>query len=197
MSLSQLLSIEALRTLQCQLRTLSDIVDMRVKALDQGYDTVPNNIDATIVNQHLLGCMMTLISGSPSGADLYQTVFNGWECDQTDNNKCAPYSLSIKAFNNKQFWITVKKTHTPDIQAEVCVEISNGLPVLHMSNEEFADNILHAFFKRDGVYVVPDNNINLQHVRTDEFYPGTNDYETVKFSHARLGLHHSLQESDS
>jgi len=75
--------------------------------------------------------------------------------------------------------VRVANTETPQLTAEIMVEINNGVPCIHIGNGEDEDMVIHVFATRDGVAVCPDQRGIQEPMPESHFYPHSKGLATL------------------
>ena len=112
----------------------------------------------------------TLISlKDPSQNVLFEGVVAEWRSSEDIDNdpKLAhcnkSYDTQITQDGN-QIYIEMSRHGVPEEQSDsmagfnLCVEVNQGFPCVHIANHEFADYALAVFSTRDGLYLRPESN---------------------------------------
>lgn len=107
---------------------------------------------------------------SPLGQEA-ETLFKGlvrdWRVDhgalKKNDPDAAPYEVTIgRNDTSQQFYVDIMRPGLKPSQLEgtpqlsLFIEVNNGVPCVHLTNEVYADQLLSIFATQDGVYLRPD-----------------------------------------
>jgi len=76
----------------------------------------------------------------------------------------------------QQHYMTIASKECPGFGADLVLEVNRGVPCLHITNDIAGDTVLHVYFTKDGITLVPeDPTVRPLYVRAERFYQGTVD----------------------
>lgn len=123
---------------------------------------------------------------------LFRQIMRDWMAEAEGDNTVPPelrqrYTMEIIQSNRPDRESAITVAVTPENgdgrpAFDLFIEINKGLPCVHISDEGFADNLLHVFATKEGVAVVPDNDqVYGEHIETGRFYEGSRSRNTVLY----------------
>lgn len=116
-----------------------------------------------------LAAEANLEPGDCEPATLLKGLARDWRVSEgelsEDEPEAEPFEVTVaRSAPGDQFYVDfVRPHHTGDQlegtpQLSLFIEVNNGLPCVHMTNDSFGDQVLTVFFTKDGLYLRPDNN---------------------------------------
>lgn len=124
---------------------------------------------------------------------LFRQTMKDWMAEAEGDSAVSPdkqqhYIMEVAQSMRPEKQSAITVTITPengDCRPAVMlfIEINQGLPCVHLSNEEYADNLLHIFSTREGFAVVPDNDhVRPEYIETARFYEACRDRNSLFFA---------------
>ncbi|WP_419653085.1 hypothetical protein, partial [Thiolapillus sp.] len=103
------------------------------------------------------------------------------QCDESVPPHHADYyDIEVHPRDGASLDICVTHRQYPSFGMSLIVEINQGVPCIHVSNDVMGDNALHLFATQEGIAVAPDDPmIDMERQPTGLYYPGSADRNTL------------------